>query len=81
MQTMLLFKELIDALVEYSIIDRLIDIKQQLEKDILVIGPEERLTQKYTMVCNGIEEILDKQSQPLIESLQESKSYEVSSFH
>jgi hypothetical protein len=69
MQTMQLFTELIEALVEYSVIDRLLDIKLQLERDISVIGPEERLILKYTMVCNGIETILEKQSKPLLESI------------
>jgi hypothetical protein len=57
-----MFYSLIRELVTSYNIDRLIFFKNQIESDISRIGHEERLMEKYDLICKAIEQLQKKKS-------------------
>jgi hypothetical protein len=57
-----MFYMLIRELVSSHEIDRLIFFKKLIDSDISRIGQEERLLEKYNLVCKAIEQLQKKKS-------------------
>jgi hypothetical protein len=57
-----MFYSLIRELVATYNVDRLIFFKNQMEVDISRFGQEERLMEKYHLVCKAIEQLQNKKS-------------------
>jgi hypothetical protein len=57
-----LFYTLVRELVSSENIDRLILFQKQIDSDISRIGQEERLMEKYNLICKAIEQIQKKKS-------------------
>jgi hypothetical protein len=62
MESMEMFYKYLRELVSSYNIDRLLLFKKQLEEDIVRIGEEERLIEKYNAVCKAIEQLTKKKS-------------------
>lgn len=52
-----MFQELIEELIECSHLNRLFTIREQIEKDLIQIGNEPRILEKYNLVTLAIEKI------------------------
>jgi len=57
-----MFYKYLRELVSSYNVDRLLLFKKQIEEDMIRIGEEERLMEKYNAVCKAIEQISEKKS-------------------
>lgn len=57
-----MFYVLIRELIETDNIERLMYFKKQMEEDLARIGEEDRLIEKYQLVCKAIDQLTGKKS-------------------
>jgi hypothetical protein len=62
MESMEMFYKYLRELITSYNVDRLLLFKEQIEKDLIRIGEEERLMEKYNAVCKAIEQLQGKKS-------------------